>query len=298
VKAQNFLKYFILLVVGANLVIVAIVLISGLSPKATPLPSPNGYDDFVKAGQMLVEASKAEDYASLSKADLAALVTKNEAALKLVHEGLNRECRIPDDYSPAYLSRHISDITSMKRLVKILCAQGRLAELEGDTNGAAGIYLEGIHFGQECSRGGVIISRLVGIACETVASSRLEPLTNRLGPPECREVSKAIEMLDSKDESAQETLKQEHAFSRKVFGLRGQIVGLWRHKEIQKVESSFIKKQQSNALRRRRVMVAFAARVYTLEKGKPPQTLAELVPDYLKAIPQDPFTGTNVVYPP
>jgi hypothetical protein len=45
-------------------------------------------------------------------------------------------------------------------------------------------------------------------------------------------------------------------------------------------------------------MVAFAARVYELEKGKRPEKMRELVPAYLKAIPQDPATGTNMVYAP
>ncbi len=34
------------------------------------------------------------------------------------------------------------------------------------------------------------------------------------------------------------------------------------------------------------------------KKVKPPASLADLVPDYLKTIPQDPFTGTNMVYSP
>jgi hypothetical protein len=35
-----------------------------------------------------------------------------------------------------------------------------------------------------------------------------------------------------------------------------------------------------------------------LDKGHRPANLADLVPDYLKAVPQDPFTGTNMVYLP
>jgi competence protein ComGC len=45
-------------------------------------------------------------------------------------------------------------------------------------------------------------------------------------------------------------------------------------------------------------MVDFAVRAYELDKGHPPASLADLVPGYLKIIPQDPLTGTNMVYPP
>ncbi len=44
-------------------------------------------------------------------------------------------------------------------------------------------------------------------------------------------------------------------------------------------------------------MIQLASRAYALEEGAPPKTLADLVPAYLKAIPQDPFTGTNMAYP-
>jgi hypothetical protein len=35
-----------------------------------------------------------------------------------------------------------------------------------------------------------------------------------------------------------------------------------------------------------------------LEKGERPKSLAALVPAYLKSIPQDPLTGTNMAYHP
>ena len=46
------------------------------------------------------------------------------------------------------------------------------------------------------------------------------------------------------------------------------------------------------------LLIDLAARAYELEKGHRPASLADLVPDYLKAIPQDPVTGTNMVFPP
>jgi len=43
----------------------------------------------------------------------------------------------------------------------------------------------------------------------------------------------------------------------------------------------------------RQLLIDLAARAYELDKGQSPANVADLVPDYLKAIPQDPFTGTN-----
>jgi competence protein ComGC len=57
-------------------------------------------------------------------------------------------------------------------------------------------------------------------------------------------------------------------------------------------------KFQQQQIKTRQLMVDLAARAYELDKGKSPASLADLVPEYLKAIPQDPFTGTNMIYSP
>ena len=48
----------------------------------------------------------------------------------------------------------------------------------------------------------------------------------------------------------------------------------------------------------RQLMLQLAIRAFTLDKGAPPKTIADLVPAYLTAVPQDAFTGTNMVYSP
>jgi hypothetical protein len=45
-------------------------------------------------------------------------------------------------------------------------------------------------------------------------------------------------------------------------------------------------------------MLDLAARAFELDKGHPPASASDLVPEYLKAVPQDPVTGTNMVYSP
>ena len=45
-------------------------------------------------------------------------------------------------------------------------------------------------------------------------------------------------------------------------------------------------------------MVRLASRAYALDKGRRPTALTELVPGYLKSVPQDPVTGTDMLYRP
>ena len=63
-------------------------------------------------------------------------------------------------------------------------------------------------------------------------------------------------------------------------------------------EQKAANKYKEQQLKTRRLMIDLAARAFHLEKGHRPSSLADLVPDYLKGVPLDPFAGTNMVYTP
>jgi hypothetical protein len=63
---------------------------------------------------------------------------------------------------------------------------------------------------------------------------------------------------------------------------------------INKAEIKFYDQQRKTRV----LAVQFAARAYELDRGKPPTSITDLVPAYLKAIPKDPTTGKDMVYPP
>jgi competence protein ComGC len=65
-------------------------------------------------------------------------------------------------------------------------------------------------------------------------------------------------------------------------------------KVLQQAEQRFNKQVAQT----RQLLIDLAARAYELDKGHRPANLNDLVPDYLKAIPQDPLTGTNMTYTP
>ena len=87
--------------------IIAVVLLSEKPPARHVMPNPNGYDDFVKAGQLVTPISGTNDYRKMSREELASVVSTNAEALKLVRIGLSHECRVPDDYSSDYLARRL-----------------------------------------------------------------------------------------------------------------------------------------------------------------------------------------------
>src|SRR5438270_12491601 len=150
---------------GATLVALLAITI-GRTPPRTPLPNPNGYDDFVKAGQAVL--GTVWDFPTLDRDSLDALVSTNAEALGLLRLGLTRQCSMPTDSALTNDAGRISQLADMKQLVELLAAEGRLREIENRPADAARSYTDAIRFGNEMSRGGFLINRLVGIACESI----------------------------------------------------------------------------------------------------------------------------------
>jgi hypothetical protein len=291
--ARKALIWIVFVLIVVNFVIVGVVFLGGSNPPPTPLPNPNGYDDFVKAGQMIPQGYS-YDYKTMARDKLASLVATNAAALKLVREGLKLTCRVPEDYSPDSYGTSISNLMQIKGLALNLCAEGRLIVLDGNTNGAVGSYLDAIRFGQESSRDGVMVVKLVGIACETSASEELRALIGGIGANKCREVAQSLETIDATEEPAEENLRQEAKWMRAANSLRERISDLLDFRSVRQIKKGFVVRFYTNALRRRRMEIEFAARAYELEKGKPPQSMADLVPEYLKTVPKNPATGKDL----
>ena len=307
--AGKVFKYTVLAVIAVNLVIVAVVFTGGNGPAARPLPNPNGYDDFVKAGQM-VQSNKYDyatqkdryDYVAISmdtlpahRAQLTAFVATNSMALQLVRTGLGKECSEPVEDVGDYVDRRQPEMASFKLLAYLLCTEGHVAELNNQTDQAAEIYLDGIRFSQQLARGGLIISRMVGVADERIALRPLSGLRPRCSDPaECRKIASALEKVDAEEEPAASTIDRERSWEKRTFGIRVRIWLLFNYNLEQGIESHVTAKVQAVQLDRRKLIIDFAARAYELETGKKPHSVTDLMPGYLKAVPKDPVTGKDL----
>src|SRR5260370_30809162 len=107
---------------------------------------------------------------------------------------------MPITYEPNFYSSWIPHLKGLRTLIALLAAEGKLAEREGRTMDAVESYLDMMRFGQEISRGGLVVERLVDIACEELGLRRLRRLLPTLTPAESRKISKALEEIDQKRE--------------------------------------------------------------------------------------------------
>lgn len=287
------------LLLGGTAVILYFSLGSG-APRITakPVPSPNGYDAFVQAIKVINTYTDSYQFERMNTDQLRALALANTECLRVTRLGFTQACSVPISYSSDtnYWNQHLSDLSGFKRIGLTMKAEGRLAEREFRTNDAAKSYMELARFGERCTHGGVLIDRLTGIAVEAHGLTALAPLVNSLDAPTCRDSIKVLIAIENDCDSIEQVLANEaewvrHTFSwfdraRNQYGeLLSGAAKAWR--------KNFIDKTHAHQRTRRDLILSLAARAYQLDHGRPPENAAQLVPDYLKAIPTDPASESQ-----
>jgi hypothetical protein len=274
----------------------ALVLVYWLWPNpsaapATPLPSPNGYDDFVKAGSLITPISA--DAARMTTEELRAFIATNQEPLRLFRLGLMRECQVPTEDSTAYIRRHLSDLSWIKRLAFFVVGQARLAEVEMNYGAAALFHLDYIRLGQVSANGGLIIDKLTGVAVETLGVSKLEAIAGKLDAREARESVTALEAIEVRAQPASVFIERDRQWSRKALSLFPWFEEWVMRKTIAASDQKFTAKVQASDARRRRLLLNLAKRVHELETGRPPARLEDMVPSILRALPKLDGAVTN-----
>jgi hypothetical protein len=280
--------------------IISFVFLIATKPTApvldTPLPNPNGYDKLVAAGKLL--QGQPDFYETMTETELATLIASNVEALALVRSAFTNECRVPVKYSFSY--DKTKDLDAFRRLAQTMTAEGRLAELRNRPADAARAYLDVIHFGIESGKGGFLVQALIGIAIERTPENHLTNLIASLDAESSRRTAAALELLDSRREDWEDVMDREIMFDRRALpGLKARIELWWEtHREVAQTRRKSTKFFYEIQKETRTLAIQFAAHAYLLEKGKPPASIADLVPGYLKAVPKDPITGKDISCPP
>jgi hypothetical protein len=256
------------------------------------LPNPNGYDDFVKAGKMVTTTLDGHgdlgDYRELGLESLRAFAATNADALKIARVGLEHQCRVPVKNSQEWFRAHLGEMVTFKDLTRVFLLAGRLAQIEGRTNDAVTAYLELIRFAHESTRGGMILETAAARALEGLGTEGLERVQDSLDAAQNRRIAEVLEELDARRESWGDYFGRDLRYELRSEFRNVLSLDSWRTRQ------HFKAKYYQAELRRRHAMLAFAARAYELEAGEKPKSLTNLVPVYLKAIPQDPLTRTNL----
>jgi hypothetical protein len=268
---------FALAAVAVLAVLLAFTL--GRSPTRPPLPNPNGYDDFVKAGGAVL--GDISDWPILDHDSLRDLVSTNAEPLRLLRLGLTRQSVMPMDFSLTNNARFLP--RGPVNLALLLAAEGRLREMENRPADAALSYVEAIRFGNAMSRGGFLITRLVGIVCEGIGYAPLAKLAPKLNPDEARAILTDLDKLDAGRVTWAEVQQSERRYMRyergKQFNPIIWVMHWWRIRQaMQRAEL----KHKTVVARERLLAAELALRCYESEQGHPPARLDDLVTNYTK----------------
>src|SRR5690606_34927116 len=148
------------------------------------------------------------------------------------------------------------------------------------------------------ARGGVLIDGLVSLAMESIGTDHLQTIVPQLKSSTCREIAQSLEQLDAQRETWADILKNEREWSRRAFpGLKHRFQAFIQRKSLALAIKKAGAKFEKHQIETRQLTLQLAARAYELDKGAAPKAASDLVPDYLKAVPQNPSTGLELPYP-
>ena len=254
-------------------------------PPPPALPSPNGYDGIQAAAKNLPtnQTLLSPDLASIE--ELRAAVALAQPAFEQANAALKMDFRVPavnQDENAA-----LAALSRSKSLGRAYVSAGLLAEKEGSLAEAAQLHLKSVELGNKLHDGNMLAA-LVGVSVEKRGLTALDRVVPQLGAAESAVVANTL--LDAErtrepwgtilatDESAE--------FHDANIGLR--IV--YRVAPPRTAREKALAKYQDGLRHLRSTMIATAARRYELDRGKPPGTTADLVPQYLPQLPLDPVS--------
>jgi len=259
------------------------------------LPNPNGYDDFLAAGNALTW--NVDDPSALSENELRVLIATNAEPLRLLRLGLTRRCSVPTKAAITNFGKISTELINQRRLVQLMAAEGRLAQLEKRPGDAARNYVDAIQFGNEISHGGFVINRLVGITCESIGTFRLVKILPDLNCGQIRPLIASLERIESGRVTWKEVMANEKKFAgSQLDHYSNPINRIKAYLEAWRVDKRAEVMQDKAIARTRLLMLELALRCYRAEKGQAPSSLEQLTTEYLRHLPADPFTTQPVIY--
>lgn len=257
------------------------------APHLPRLPNPNAYDELVKAGGVV--STNTGNYAKLTAEPLRTVVAQNAAALSSARDVLDSPCQAPVTFTQ---SGPGDNFVKLRKLQTAFAAEGRLAGLDKRPGKAAECNMDLIRLGADVARGGVLNDALFGSSIEAAGATDLAKLVNQLDARTCREYAAALEAIDSGRASWTDVLRQEDVWIRGTFGVRSVVVKFIVHRQLKQRNGLRAQRSyQAEQIKLQRLEVDLAMRACELDTGHRPGSVAELVPEYLKAVPKHPVTG-------
>lgn len=262
------------------------------SAPAVQLPVPNGHDDFVAAAKLLDTLPNGpylvNDPDQATTAELRQAVALVPGIFDRALAGLGKGLQIPFQYESQQQAEEAYDHTEPYRRVReAFDVRGQLARHEQRWFDAAHDAVTMIRIEFALSRGGPW-----RFYESWGAISQLMLLSPHLSSAECLNLTQDLIALDALREPLEPVLNRHLAWAELIHGWNGRLGLLigdgYSYRRLQ-IEHRYC----DGAAQLRLLAVELAIHACQLREGQPPASLSALVPDYLPAVPIDPFSPTR-----
>lgn len=269
-------------------------------PILPELPDPNGFDDLVRAGKAVDSATTVlwnagkiarstwGDPSTGSDVELRDLTSATAEALAIARLGLDRRCQVPFGYASPRTLDHLDPLRMLKMAFR---AEGELAEREGRNSDAARSYVDMVRVGYGMSGGGDITDLFLGDHISRLGAAKLHDIRSELESTHCAELVRTIYQLERNAEPWAEIWDRYYADT--------YLWGFWQFRVIWWI-NGHERRQRDNFrsvhAKTRLVICGLALQAYYLDHDAWPESLADLTPEYLPEVPEDPFIGQPIRY--
>jgi hypothetical protein len=126
----------------------------------------------------------------------------------------------------------------------------------------------------------------------------LRAVRESLTPEQARELVRDLQGLDAEREPLEEILHRVEVQEERTIGWQSRLMYFFKRMTGSRTEiEEIVERSQSRVKARMRLLICdLAIRAYHFDHGSHPQQLRELVPEYLSAVPEDPFSGEPPIY--
>jgi len=260
----------------------------------TEPPEPNAYDDLLRIAAALQNvdtpvaslATEAEQQASAGQ--------RRRVLFDELHAALRRSCAVPFRRPIEDSGSYLPQLQSLRQLSRDLLADGDRHRLAGNTIEAQRSYLDLVELGLAISRDGLLVDRLVGIAFEGMGIEGLRQLRDALSNDQRRTLIAALQVHEAGWEPSDDVNARELFWLDRMIGWP---VRISFANPIDNIPTQAAEQADSRRSAMLKLLICeLALAQYAADHGAPPAQLAELAPNYLPKVPDDPFSELPMVY--
>ena len=162
-------------------------------PPPAPLPKPNAYDFYVKAGNMTKPANSVFQLEDPPPQLVAEALRDNAPALRTLRQGFAFPFRYPPQRDMT--AWNFALLGKSRELARHLVIESRAREKRGDHGGAMQSRLDGLRMFGDLPRGGIMIHQLAGSSSEDIVRRDILKISSRLSAPQSRAAAKRLETI-------------------------------------------------------------------------------------------------------